>query len=75
LYELSGKREYHDAASEIFKSLSKDYIADNSDGILKHGCFHKPANLGVNECLIWGDYYFTESFIYKDKKKMYRKWS
>ena len=31
--------------------------------ILKHGCFHKLAGIGVDESLIWGDYYFMEALV------------
>jgi len=62
LSELSGEKKFKEKAIKILDSLSTKYLADNnSDGILKHGCFHKPANLGVDESIIWGDYYFVEA--------------
>ena len=30
---------------------------------LRHGCFHKPETMGVDESLIWGDYYFIAAIM------------
>lgn len=69
LSELSQQKEFKDAAIKTLNSLSTNYPAsDDSEGILKHGCFHKPANLGVDESTIWGDYYFVEALV-KAKRK------
>ena len=61
LSELSEKKEFKESVLKIMNSLSKNYLAEKPDGILNHGCFHKPKNLGVNESLIWGAYYFVEA--------------
>lgn len=63
LSELSQKQELREVATNILNSLSTDYLANDSEGILQHGCFHKPANLGVDESTIWGDYYFVEALV------------
>jgi unsaturated chondroitin disaccharide hydrolase len=63
LFELSQKQELREAAMNILNSLSTDYLANGSEGILQHGCFHKPLNLGVDESTIWGDYYFAEALV------------
>ena len=31
------------------------------NGILLHSVYSKPDNRGVDECCIWGDYFFTEA--------------
>jgi unsaturated chondroitin disaccharide hydrolase len=31
------------------------------DGILLHGVCHRPLGLGVNECCLWGDYFYVEA--------------
>ena len=68
LSELSGKGEIKNAAINILNSLCDDYLCEEEkDGILKHGCFHKPENMGVNESLIWSDYYFIEA-INREKR-------
>ena len=53
-------------------TLSKYLAEENEDGILKYGCFHKPAGIGVNESLIWGDYYFIEAIM---KYKSGERWN
>ncbi len=65
LSNLSRQERFKEIAMKILNSLSsKQYLAKgDGDGILKHGCFHKPAGLGVDECLIWGDYYFVEALM------------
>jgi len=64
LSNLSQQEKFKEIAVRILNSLSKNYLAnENEDGILKHGCFHKPAGIGVDECLIWGDYYFMEALM------------
>ena len=69
LSTFSGKEEFKDATINILNSLCDDYLCEEEkDGILKHGCFHKPENIGVDESLIWGDYYFIEA-IMKIKEK------
>ena len=42
--------------SEVVEKVGK------SQG-LKHGCFHKPEEKGIDESLIWGDYYFIEAIM------------
>lgn len=61
LSELNHKQRFKQAAIDMLNSLSTNYLAEDSEGILKHGCYHKSANLGVDESLIWGDYYFVEA--------------
>ncbi|MCK4405712.1 MAG: glycoside hydrolase family 88 protein [Hadesarchaea archaeon] len=64
LSKLNGKKKFMDMANRILSSLSTNYIAEEScDGILKHGCFHMPKKVGVDESLIWGDYYFLEALM------------
>src|ERR1043165_4451885 len=38
--------------------LSRDI---NCEGILRHGVYHIHKNLGVDECTMWGDYFFVEA--------------
>lgn len=58
LSELSKNEEYKRVALKILDSLSRNYLAGKSDGILKHGCYHKE-----DRGLIWGDYYFMEAMM------------
>jgi unsaturated chondroitin disaccharide hydrolase len=58
---LNQGRRFKEAAVKILDALTTNYLAEDSDGILKHGCYHKPDNLGVDESTIWGDHYFVEA--------------
>lgn len=61
---LSGKKGFRDVAINILNSLCDNYLCEEEkDGILKHGCFHKPEEKGADESLIWGDYYFIEAIM------------
>ena len=64
LSDLSGKEVFKQVAINILSSLCDNYLCEEDEnGILKHGCFHKPAEMGVDESLIWGDYYFVEAIM------------
>ena len=70
LSALSGKEEFKAVAINILSSLCNNYLSGKEDdGILAHGCFYKPAETGVDESLIWGDYYFMEAIkkVIKDE--------
>lgn len=57
---------YINTAKAIVNSLTKYYLADNSqesDGILLHSVYSKPGNTGVDESCIWGDYYYFEALL------------
>ncbi|MCY1151533.1 MAG: glycoside hydrolase family 88 protein [Sphaerochaetaceae bacterium] len=58
---------YRNAAIMMTKSLIDNYtsVSDKkSNGILLHAVYGKPHNNGVDECNIWGDYFFMET-LYK----------
>lgn len=60
------KRTYENAAIQIIKSLTESYTTKEhaeSNGILLHAVFHKPKSKGVDECNIWGDYYYFEALV------------
>lgn len=65
------KTLYENAALRILKSLWKNYTYKHdpkSNGILLHGVYAKPQGAGIDECCIWGDYYYFEALVrlYKD---------
>jgi unsaturated chondroitin disaccharide hydrolase len=31
------------------------------EGVLKHGSYHEGKNLGVDESVMWGDYWFLDT--------------
>jgi unsaturated chondroitin disaccharide hydrolase len=71
LLELSGLLEPSDpdraafrgAASAMLDVLSERYLSDDpdEDGILRGGVCHRPLKQGVNECCLWGDYFYVEA--------------
>lgn len=59
-------RLYYQAACAILRSLCRNYLADTlpeSNGILLHGEYAHYDNIGVDECCIWGDYFFAEALL------------
>ena len=67
LAELLGAdgRAYMDYARHIVARLSEpDFLetgVDGRDGVIKHAIYHRRHNLGVDESVMWGDYYFVEA--------------
>lgn len=57
---------YSNAALKIIKSLVENYTTDKhpeSNGLLMHGVYSLPKNDGVDECCIWGDYFYFEALV------------
>lgn len=56
---------YHQAALIILDTLTgPDYLADSTpgwEGILMHGSYHQRKGLGVDESVMWGEYFFVEA--------------
>ena len=55
---------YWTTAVRIIRSLCDKYLARHTngwEGILKSGVYHLHKGFGVNESVIWGDYYFVEA--------------
>lgn len=62
----SHKRTYENAALTILQSLVESYTTERvseSNGILLHAVYGKPFGNGVDECCIWGDYYYFEALV------------
>ena len=59
------KKEYEETAVQIVKSLFENYTTekDLSNGIIKHGGYAIPFHVGVDECCIWGDYFYVEALM------------
>ena len=56
---------YRNAAIHTLVSLCENYTAVDTDsnGVLDHGVYSKPGENGVDECCIWGDYFFFEALV------------
>lgn len=55
---------YRSNAIGILESLIRNYTAKDTDigtGLLKHGVYHMPKQIGVNEYNLWGDYFYLEA--------------
>ena len=55
-------RKYESYARTILSTLmTPEFLADQTpawEGILKHGAYHERKRLGVDESVMWGDYFF-----------------
>lgn len=57
---------YRNAALKILTSLVNQYSvrdSDHSNGLLLHAVYNKPKGEGVDECCIWGDYFYCEALV------------
>jgi unsaturated chondroitin disaccharide hydrolase len=55
---------YWTTAIRILRTLCETYLGTGSDrweGILRGGVYHIHKNLGVNESVMWGEYFFVEA--------------
>ena len=56
---------YRSAALSMLDVLvDSEYLAHETDGwegILKHGVYHTQKQLGVDESVMWGEYFFVEA--------------
>lgn len=66
------RKIYENAARFMVNSLIDGYLAEygSSNGILLHGVYSIPENKGIDECCIWGDYFFFEALV-----RLSRDWS
>lgn len=65
-HALSAARRsaYRDSALRTIDSLTSRYLGKGTDGwegILRGGVYHIHKNLGVNESVMWGEYFFVEA--------------
>lgn len=61
------KPRYQNMAMKILYSLIEHYSASecaDSDGMLLHGVYSKKDGFGVDECMIWGDYFYMEALMH-----------
>ena len=59
------RAKYEQAALKMLDALVQpEYLASETpgwEGILKHGVYHTKKNLGVDESVMWGEYFFVEA--------------
>jgi unsaturated chondroitin disaccharide hydrolase len=56
-------RHYRQAGLDLLAALTRHCAGRRPacDGLLRHGVYHRAANLGVDEATVWGDYYYLEA--------------
>jgi unsaturated chondroitin disaccharide hydrolase len=63
--DLAVSRRYREYALRIVETLTgPEFLAVDTpgwEGILKHGIYHARKQLGVDESVMWGDYFFLEA--------------
>ena len=63
--DMARSRDYREYALRILDTLTEpEFLAIDSpgwEGILKHGTYHERKGLGVNESVMWGEYFFLEA--------------
>jgi unsaturated chondroitin disaccharide hydrolase len=60
------KALYENASLHILNSLIEKYTSKDcpkANGVLLHAVYDKPKNVGVDECCIWGDYFYFEALV------------
>ena len=59
------RARYHAAALAMLTALcSPTFLAIETpgwEGVLRHGVYHERRQLGVDESVMWGDYFFVEA--------------
>lgn len=58
------RNAFRDSALRTIDSLTANYLGsdvDNWEGILRGGVYHIHKNFGVNESVMWGEYFFVEA--------------
>lgn len=59
------KPRYRHAATSTVELLAQpDYLASNDDehdGLIQHAIYHQRNGIGVDESVMWGDYYFLQA--------------
>jgi unsaturated chondroitin disaccharide hydrolase len=63
--DAARRTEYEQAALKMLDAMVQpEYLASQTpgwEGILKHGVYHTQKNLGVDESVMWGEYFFVEA--------------
>jgi unsaturated chondroitin disaccharide hydrolase len=61
---VASHRAYLDCALKTVESLTTKYLGEGDDGwegILRGGVYHIHKDLGVNESVMWGEFFFVEA--------------
>ena len=58
-----GQRYHTHAETTIARLCEPEFVANEEgwEGMLKHGSYHEAKQLGVDESVMWGEYFFVET--------------
>jgi unsaturated chondroitin disaccharide hydrolase len=66
-HDQSTALQYRRAALKMIEALTQDELMGWStpgwEGILKRGVYHTHKKLGVDESVMWGEYFFLEAVM------------
>jgi len=68
---------YEEAAGKMMDSLIKNYTTKDlvdSNGLLREAVYYKGGKSGVDECNIWGDYFYMEAIVRLLKPEWKKYW-
>jgi unsaturated chondroitin disaccharide hydrolase len=63
-FDVAQRKQYLDCALKTIDSLSANYLGESEDGwegILRGGVYHIHKGLGVDESVMWGEFFFVEA--------------
>ncbi len=58
--------QFRNAAFAIVDALAQKYACPPGtpgNGLLAHSVYHMPKGIGVDECCLWGDYFYLEALL------------
>jgi len=57
------QRYHNQAETTIARLCEPEFVAleETWEGVLKHGSYHEAKELGVDESVMWGEYFFVET--------------
>ncbi len=62
------KAKYEASAEDMLYALVTDcasFDEPECEGVIKHGTYYYAGGLGIDECCIWGDYFYMEALMRK----------
>lgn len=64
LFDVTGKREYLEAAVRLLSALAETCANDGEEGgLLLHSTADLPHGLGIDESVMYGDYYYLKALM------------
>ena len=61
-----------------FRAISQASIISfdepECEGVIKHGTYYYAGKLGIDECCIWGDYFYMEALMRKLRPDWKKYW-